>query len=96
MFGQDINEEYVIEEEFRADLPSAKRILVDEMYKILHFNNLDPETYTITFWSEFFKISPAVIRNIVNYMAYPIFDMKTMKLSKILYFKDTELVEQFK
>lgn len=74
LFGTDINEEYVIEETLRHNLPSEKRILVDEMYKILAFNNSDPETYTITFWSEYFNISPATIRNIVNYMAYPIFD----------------------
>jgi hypothetical protein len=96
LFGIDINEEYAIEEHFRHDLPSAKRILVGEMYKILAFNNMDPEIYTITFWSEYFKISPATIRNIVNYVAYPIFNQKTKKLESVLYFQDTELVEQFK
>ena len=42
LFGTDINEEYVIEDTLRAGLPSEKRILVDEMYKILAFNNSDP------------------------------------------------------
>lgn len=55
-------------------MPLEKRILVDEMYKILVYNNMDPETYNIAFWSEYFKISPAVIRNIMNYVAYPVYD----------------------
>jgi len=86
VFGQDINEEYIIEESLRAGLPTDKRILVDEMYKILLFNNRDPETYTISFWSDYFKISPATVRNVVNYMAYPICDSKTKRVKQILYF----------
>lgn len=81
MFGQDINEEYVIEDTLRANLPSEKRILVDEMFKILAFNNMDPETYTISFWSDYFNIAPATIRNVVNYMAYPVTDDKTKKVT---------------
>jgi len=96
LFGTDINEEYTIDEHLRANLPSEKRILVDEMYKILFFNNVDPETYTITFWSEYFKISPATVRNIVNYMAYPVFDEQTKHIKMVLYFKDSELQNQFK
>jgi len=86
IFGIDINEEYTIEESLRAGLPSEKRILVDEMFKILAFNNRDPETYTISFWADYFNISPATIRNIVNYLAFPIFDDKTKKLEAVLYF----------
>ena len=73
-------------------MPTEKRILVDEMYKILYMNNQDPETYTISFWSEYFNISPATIRNVVNYMAYPLIDPQTKKVTSVLYFKDTELV----
>lgn len=39
VFGVDLNEEYEIEETLRHNLPSEKRILVDEMYKILYMNN---------------------------------------------------------
>jgi hypothetical protein len=74
VFGQDINEEYIIEDSLRANLPTEKRILVDEIFKVLYMNNLDPETYTISFWADYFNISPATIRNVVNYMAYPICD----------------------
>ena len=63
VFGQDINEEYIIEDSLRANLPTEKRILVDEIFKVLYMNNLDPETYTISFWADYFNISPATIRN---------------------------------
>ena len=93
VFGVDINEEYIIEESLRHGLPTDKRILVDEIFKILYFNNIDPEIYTISFWSDYFKISPATVRNVVNYMAYPIVDDKTKKVKMVLYFKDTELAK---
>lgn len=44
----DINELYITEEVLRRELPSEKRILVDELYKILYFNNQDPETVSPT------------------------------------------------
>lgn len=88
-----MNEEYVVDEHFRANLPTEKRILVSEVYKILYFNNRDPETYTISFWADYFNISPSTIRNIVNYMAYPIIDQKTKRVELVLYFQDTELVQ---
>jgi len=78
--GKDINEEWVVEASLRRELPSAHRMLVDEIYKVLYFNNKDPETYNIAFWAEYFKISPASVRNIVNYMAYPIIDLETKKV----------------
>jgi hypothetical protein len=91
VFGVDIDEEYIIEESLRAGLPTDKRVLVDEIFKILYFNNQDPEIFTISFWSDYFNISPATVRNVVNYMAYPVVDQKTKKVKTILYFKDTEL-----
>jgi len=93
MFGVDINKEYMIEEELRRNLPSDQRILVDELYKILYMNNKDPETYTVSFWADYFKIPPAVVRNIVNYMAFPIIDQQTKKIQEILFFQDTELAK---
>lgn len=38
-FAIDIDTEYVIEDTLRASLPTDKRILVDEIYKVLYFNN---------------------------------------------------------
>ena len=43
----DVNERWITEEVLRKELPTEKRILVDEVYKILYFNNQNPETYNI-------------------------------------------------
>ena len=91
IFAVDINEEYMIEDSLRANLPTEKRILVDEIYKILYFNNADPQTYTISFWSEHFKINPATLRNILNYVAFPETDPDTKQVTRVLYFIDSEL-----
>ena len=84
----------MIEDTLRATLPTEKRILVDEIFKILYFNNADPETYTISFWSDHFKITPAALRNILNYVAYPLTDPDTKQVTKVLYFIDSELQRQ--
>ena len=81
----------MIEDSLRANLPTEKRILVDEIYKILYFNNADPDTYTISFWSEHFKINPATLRNILNYVAFPETDPDTKQVKRVLYFIDSEL-----
>jgi hypothetical protein len=39
-----MSELWLTEDVLRRELPSEKRILVDEIYKILYFNNEDPET----------------------------------------------------
>lgn len=77
LIGHDINEEWVIEDTLRKELPTEKRILTDEVYKMLLFNNEDPQTFTVEFWADYFKIPPASIRNIVNYVAYPLTDPTT-------------------
>ena len=91
VFAVDINQEYMIEDSLRANLPTDKRILVDEIYKILYFNNADPDTYTISFWSDHFKINPATMRNILNYVAFPETDPDTKQVKRVLYFIDSEL-----
>ena len=69
---------------------------MDEIYKILYFNNSDPETYSIMFWADYFQLSPAVVRNVVNYIAYPVVDLNTKKVKDVLYFVDTELQKRRK
>ena len=81
----------MIEDSLRKELPGDKRILVDELYKILYFNNMDPETYTVSFWANHFKIAPAAVRNIVNYLAYPLVNLETKQVERILTFVDSEL-----
>lgn len=94
IFAVDLSAEYMVEDTLRASLPTEKRILVDEIYKILYFNNGDPETYTISFWSDHFNIPPAAMRNILNYVAYPLTDPETKQVLRILYFIDSELQKQ--
>ena len=81
----------MIEETLRRELPSDKRILIDEVYKLLLFNNEDPQTFNLQFWSDYLKIPPSALRNIVNYVAYPLCDPETKQIVKILTFIDSEL-----
>ena len=41
-----------------------------------------------------FKIPASALRNIVNYVAYPLTDPTTKQITKILYFIDTELQQK--
>ena len=91
VYAVDVDENWMIEDTFRRDLPTEKRILTDEIYKILYFNNADPNKYTVSFWADHFSINAAAVRNIVNYVAYPITDMTSKDVTKVLYFIDSEL-----
>jgi hypothetical protein len=74
-------------------LSQDHRILRDEIYKVLFLNNQNPEVYNVQFWSRHFKIDPAAIRNMFNYLAYPIVDQKSKTVVKILYFIDMDIVK---
>ena len=76
-----------------ASLPQDHRILVDEIYKVLFLNNQNPELYNVHFWSEHFKIEPSAIRNVFNYLAFPIFDEQSRATKKFLCFIDIDLVK---
>lgn len=91
MLGVNINERWGIEEVMRKGLPTEKRILTDEVYKILYFNNENPRKYNIAFWADHFQITPAAIRNIVNYIAYPLVDQETKKVVRVMTFIDSDL-----
>lgn len=73
-------------------LSQDHRVLRDEIYKVLFLNNQNPEIYNVKFWSNHFKIDPAAIRNMFNYLAYPIVDQKSKTVVKILYFIDMDIV----
>lgn len=68
------------------------RILIDEIYKVLYLNNENPTIYNVKFWSDHFKIQPAAIRNIFNYLAFPIVDPKDKSIVKLLQFIDVDLL----
>lgn len=82
----------MIEDTLRKELPTEKRLLCDEVYKMLLFNNEDPQTFTVEFWADYFKIPAAALRNIVNYVAYPLCDPVTKQVTKTLYFIDSEMI----
>jgi hypothetical protein len=94
VIGHDINEEWIIEDSLRRELPTEKRILIDEVYKMLLFNNEDPQTFTVQFWADYFKIPAASIRNIVNYVAYPVTDPTTKQVIKVMTFIDSEMIQK--
>lgn len=75
-----------------GDISQDHRILRDEIYKVLVLNNKDPQLYSIQFWSKHFKIEPAAIRNIFNYVAFPVVDPQTKAVVKILYFIDYDFI----
>ncbi len=81
-----------LEENLMGQLPFDGRILVEEYYKALYLNDENPETYNINYWSEYFKVTTMTLRNIFNYVFFPIPDEKNPSdVGKILYFKDAEL-----
>lgn len=61
------------------------------MYKVLLLNNENPQKFNVAFWADHFQISPAAIRNIVNYVAYPLVDQETKKVVKVMTFIDSDL-----
>jgi hypothetical protein len=42
VLGVNINERWGLEDAMRQSLPAEKRILTDEIYKVLYFNNENP------------------------------------------------------
>jgi hypothetical protein len=75
-----------------SDAPEEKRILVDELPKVLFLNNRDPKKvylslifnnnnskYTLNFWADHFNIDPAKLRNIFNFISYAVPDVTNEK-----------------
>ena len=80
-----------------GQLPYEGRILIEEYYKALYLNDENPETYNINYWQDYFKVSTQTLRNIFNYVFFPIPDEKNPSdVGKILYFKDAELANRRK
>ena len=44
------------------------------MTRVLFLNNKNPVKYNAKFFSDYFDIPPNKIRNLFNYISYPIFD----------------------
>lgn len=89
--NDDFNQQ-IIDQHMYEEISQDHRILRDEIYRVLLLNNQNPELYNVEFWSKHFKIEPAAIRNIFNYIAYPVPDPKTQSIKQVLYFIDIDMV----
>ena len=85
-----------IKQEENKELEQDHRILIDEIYKVLYLNNEDPYLYNVKFWSKHFKIDPAAIRNIFNYLGYPVVNPDTKSVEKTLIFIDVDMLDKQK
>ena len=81
-----------LDQQNREQIAQDHRILIDEIYKVLYLNNEDPHTYNVRFWAKHFKIDPAAIRNIFNYLGYPIVDPKSKTVGRTLVFIDVDMM----
>eukprot|EP01017_Pseudomicrothorax_dubius_P038459 TRINITY_DN5761_c0_g2_i4.p1 TRINITY_DN5761_c0_g2~~TRINITY_DN5761_c0_g2_i4.p1 ORF type:complete len:187 (-),score=60.28 TRINITY_DN5761_c0_g2_i4:117-677(-) len=74
------------------ETPEEQRILVDELPKVLYLNNQDPQKYNLSFWADHFNIVPEKLRNIFNYVAFPVPDHEgtkdTGRLYRFVYHKE--------
>ena len=86
-----------LEEALLGDMPTNGRILVDEYFKALHLNNENPEKYSFTYWENYFKVDKQTLRNIFNYVFFPIPDEKNKEdVGKVLNFQDFEYAKRRK
>jgi hypothetical protein len=86
-----------LEEGLLGQTPTEGRILIEEYYKVLYLNNEDPEKYNFAYWEKYFNVSKVTLRNIFNYMFFPLPDEKNPnEVGKILYFKDVEFEKRRK
>lgn len=84
-----------IEEGMLGQTPTDGRILIEEYYKVLYLNNEDPEKYNFTYWEKYFGVSKVTLRNIFNYVFFPLPDEKNPnEVGKILYFQDVEFAKK--
>lgn len=86
-----------IEEKFNGSLPAEGRIHVDEYYKSLFMNEQDSKKYDFDFWNDYYRIKPETLRNVFNYVFFPVQDLNNpCKINRVLYFKDAEYEERRK
>ncbi len=80
-----------------GNTPTKGRILIEEYYKVLYLNNEDFEKYNFSYWQNYFGVEKSTLRNIFNYIFFPLPDEKNpSEVRKILYFKDFEFEKRRK
>jgi hypothetical protein len=86
-----------LEETLLGDMPTSGRILVEEYFRVLHLNNENNEKYNFSYWENYFKVDKQTLRNIFNYVYFPLPDEKNKEeVSKVLYFQDFEYAKRRK
>lgn len=55
------------------ELPTQKSIQVEDFIKILYLNNKDPDKYNMKYWSSFYEVDLNTLRNLLNFVAYPVY-----------------------
>jgi len=85
------------EEGLLGNLPTEGRILIEEYYKTLYLNDQDTEKYNFTYWERYYKVDKQTLRNIFNYVFFPIPNANDKsEVGKVLFFQDSEFAKRRK
>lgn len=80
-----------LEEKILGEYPSEDRVHLNELYKVYLLNEEDYKTYNFNYWNKYFNVSPVTLRNIFNYVYFPIPDYEIKdKINRIIQFRDIE------
>lgn len=86
-----------LEEQFAGELPARGRINVEEYYKTLLLNEENSKIYNFNYWVDYYEVDSIVLRNIFNYVYFPIQDKNNpSEINRVVYFKDYEYEERRK
>lgn len=66
--------------------PQEGRILLNELTKVLKLNNDNPKKYNLEYWARYFNIQPQQLKNIFNYISFPVIDEEEIEIAKVLRF----------
>ena len=55
-----------------SQLPMSGMMSLDDIPKILQLNSNDPKKYNLEFFAEHYNIYPNKLRNIFNFIAFPV------------------------
>lgn len=85
-----LNNQKGIPKTFATELDHLKsqdgKILITELSKALFLNSQDSNKYSLEFFARYFNIEPKLLRNIFNYISYPIVDENTGEIIQMLRF----------
>ena len=68
--------------------PQDGKMLLTELAKTIWLNAQDPEKYNTEYFALYFNIEPQKLRNILNYISFPVVDEEAGMVVKQLRFTD--------